>query len=74
VIRDGDSLRKVKAKDLKPGMVLRTMCESPLINFKNELERRIFEIAKRFCGKSVLIDHNKTLRIEVATSLPAFLG
>jgi hypothetical protein len=37
------------------------------VNFKNDLERRTFETAKSVCGNAV-IEHNKTLRIELATS------
>ena len=36
------------------------------MTFKNELERRTFEIAQRVCGAVALIEHNKTLRIETA--------
>lgn len=46
------------------------------MNFKLALERRTFEIAKRVCGDAALIEHNKTLRIEVATSreVASFVG
>lgn len=36
------------------------------MNFKNELERRCFEIAKHVLGDSVVIEHNKTIQIEAA--------
>lgn len=36
------------------------------MNFKNELERRCFEIAKRALGEGVAIEHNKTIQIENA--------
>jgi hypothetical protein len=46
------------------------------VKFKNELERRIFEIAHRVCGDEASIEHNKVLRIEIATSLEvaSFVG
>ena len=46
------------------------------MTFKNELERRTFEIAQRVCGQAALIEHNKTLRIETATSpeVASFVG
>lgn len=46
------------------------------MTFKNELERRTFEIAQRVCGQAALIEHNKTLRIETADSLEvaSFVG
>ncbi|MGO9441218.1 MAG: hypothetical protein ACLPXM_11815 [Terriglobales bacterium] len=46
------------------------------MTFKNELERRTFEIAQRVCGDSASIEHNKTLRIEIATSpeVASFVG
>jgi hypothetical protein len=46
------------------------------VKFKNELERRIFEIAHRVCGKEASIEHNKVLRIEIATSpeVASFVG
>lgn len=46
------------------------------MNFKNELEYRTFEIAKRVCGETATIEHNKTLQIEVATSVEvaSFVG
>ncbi|MDQ2947276.1 MAG: hypothetical protein M3Y27_15320 [Acidobacteriota bacterium] len=34
--------------------------------FKNQLERRCFEIAERALGGGVMIEHNKTVQIEVA--------
>jgi len=36
------------------------------MSFKNDLERRCFEIAERALGGGVTIDHNKTLQIETA--------
>ena len=36
------------------------------MSFKNELERRCFEIAERVLGSGVTIQHNKTIRIETA--------
>ncbi|MDH1674466.1 hypothetical protein [Comamonas aquatica] len=36
------------------------------MNFKNELERKAFEIAKRVLGSGVDIEHNKTIQIESA--------
>ena len=36
------------------------------MNFKNELERRCFELAKRVLGGQVTIEHNKTIQIESA--------
>jgi len=46
------------------------------VKFKNELERRIFEIAHRVCGDKASIEHNKVLRIEIATSpeVASFVG
>jgi hypothetical protein len=46
------------------------------VTFKNELERRTFEIAQRVCGAAALIEHNKTLRIETASSpeVASFVG
>jgi hypothetical protein len=46
------------------------------VKFKNELERRTFEIAERICGEAASIEHNKTLRIEDATSaeVASFVG
>jgi hypothetical protein len=46
------------------------------VNFKNELERQTFEIAKRICSGAACIEHNKTLRIEDATSreVASFVG
>lgn len=46
------------------------------MTFKNELERQTFEIAQRMCGDAASIEHNKTLRIEVATSpeVASFVG
>jgi hypothetical protein len=46
------------------------------VNFKNELERRTFEIARRVCGHVAQIEHNKTLRIEIADSpeVASFVG
>jgi hypothetical protein len=46
------------------------------VTFKNELERRTFEIAQRVCGQAALIEHNKTLRIETAHSpeVASFVG
>jgi hypothetical protein len=46
------------------------------VKFKNELERRMFEIAQRVCGKEASIEHNKVLRIEIATSpeVASFVG
>jgi hypothetical protein len=36
------------------------------MNFKNELERKAFEIAQRALGTGVAIEHNKTIQIESA--------
>jgi hypothetical protein len=36
------------------------------MSFKNELERRCFEIAVRTLGEAVAIEHNKTIQIETA--------
>jgi hypothetical protein len=36
------------------------------MSFKNELERRCFEIAERALGGGVVIEHNKTIQIEAA--------
>jgi len=46
------------------------------VKFKNELERRIFDMAQRVCGDKASIEHNKTLRIEVANSVEvaSFVG
>lgn len=46
------------------------------MKFKNELERRIFELAERVCGDKASIEHNKTLRIEVAdfAEVASFVG
>lgn len=46
------------------------------MKFKNDLERRIFEIADRVCGDAASIEHNKVLRIEIATSpeIASFVG
>jgi hypothetical protein len=34
------------------------------MSFKNELERRCFEVAERALGGAVTIEHNKTVQIE----------
>ena len=46
------------------------------MNFKNELERRCFEVAERALGKNVAIQHNKTVKIESALfpEVAAFKG
>lgn len=46
------------------------------MTFKNELERRTFEIAQGICTDRATIDHNKTVRIELATSpeVASFVG
>ncbi len=46
------------------------------MTFKNELERRTFEIARSVCGDRATIEHNKTVRIELATSpeVASFVG
>lgn len=46
------------------------------MKFKNELEKRIFGIARRVCGSAVSIEHNRTLSIEVAASpeVASFVG
>jgi hypothetical protein len=46
------------------------------MNFKNELERRCFEIAQRVLGSSVEVQHNKTVQIESALfpEVAAFKG
>ncbi|NVL89916.1 MAG: hypothetical protein HWN69_02820 [Desulfobacterales bacterium] len=46
------------------------------MKFKNELEEQAFLIAKKVCGGSAAIDHNKTLRIESALypEVAAFSG
>ncbi len=46
------------------------------MKFKNELERRIFEIAQRVSDDEVSVEHNKVLSIEIATSLEvaSFVG
>jgi hypothetical protein len=46
------------------------------VKFKNELEQQTFEIARRVFGDAASIEHNKTLRIEVATSpeVASFVG
>jgi hypothetical protein len=36
------------------------------MNFKNELERRCFEVAERALGEGINIEHNKTIQIESA--------
>jgi len=36
------------------------------MNFKNELERQVFEIAHKVCGDGVTVEHNKVLAIERA--------
>src|SRR5207244_4744254 len=36
------------------------------MSFKNDLERRCFEIAQRALGGGVTIEHNKTIQIESA--------
>ena len=36
------------------------------MNFRNELERRCFEVAERALGGGVTIEHNKTIQIESA--------
>ena len=36
--------------------------------FKNQLEQRVFEIAQKVCGEKASIEHNKTLRIEIAST------
>lgn len=46
------------------------------MTFKNELEKRTFRTAKRVCGEDALIEHNKTLTIENASSheVASFVG
>lgn len=46
------------------------------MNFKNALEKRIFEIASGVCGETASIEHNKILEIENATSVEtvSFVG
>jgi hypothetical protein len=46
------------------------------VTFKTELERRTFEIAQSACGDKATIEHNKTVRIELATSpeVASFVG
>jgi hypothetical protein len=46
------------------------------VKFKNELERRAFEIAQRVCGQAAQIEHNRTLTIEHASSqeVASFVG
>src|ERR1700683_3785898 len=36
------------------------------MSFKNELERRCYEIAERALGHGITIEHNKSIRIETA--------
>jgi hypothetical protein len=36
------------------------------MTFRNELERKCFEVAKRALGEGVVIEHNKTIQIESA--------
>lgn len=47
-----------------------------MVKFKNELEERTFRIAESVCGQNALIEHNKTLTIEDATSyeVASFVG
>jgi len=47
-----------------------------LVKFKNELEKRTFDIAQRVCGKSAQIEHNKILTIENADfyEVASFVG
>lgn len=46
------------------------------MKFKNELERRTFEITQKVCGHASLIEHNKTIRIENADApeVASFVG
>lgn len=46
------------------------------MNFKTDLERRIFEIARQICGATASIEHNRNLRIESAISpeVASFVG
>lgn len=46
------------------------------MKFKNELEEKVYEIAKRVCGDEVSIEHNKVLQIESAlySELASFSG
>lgn len=46
------------------------------MKFKNELEKRCFEIARRALGQSVKIEHNKRIQIENALfpEVAAFKG
>jgi hypothetical protein len=46
------------------------------VNFKNELERFLFEAAKVVCGEEATIEHNKTIRVEVALAneVASFVG
>jgi hypothetical protein len=46
------------------------------MSFKNQLERRCFEIAERALGGGVTIEHNKTIQIESAlfTEVASFKG
>jgi hypothetical protein len=46
------------------------------VKFKNDLERRTFEIAQRVCGQVAQIEHNRTLRIDRAdlAEVASFVG
>jgi hypothetical protein len=46
------------------------------VKFKNELERRTFEITQKVCGRRSLVEHNKTIRIENTASpeVVSFVG
>lgn len=46
------------------------------MNFKNELERQLFESAQAVCGNDATIEHNKTIQIEVAlaSEVASFVG
>ena len=46
------------------------------MKFKNDLERRTFEITQRVCGARSQVEHNKTVRIEKADTpeIASFVG
>lgn len=46
------------------------------MKFKNDLEQQVYERARRVCGDSVSIEHNKTVQIENAMSpeVASFVG
>jgi hypothetical protein len=66
VVRDGNTLKKVPGGETRTRNGAGIGGESLSMTFKNEFERRCFEIAQRALGTGVTIEHNRTIQIESA--------